>query len=81
MMSSEPISLPPSHNSHNHNNTGDYAMASGSYTGSNNGSFNPASYTRHFLGSPISWRAGSFGFGGRIYPSGSPMDQLLGSIE
>lgn len=57
-------------------------MASGSYTGtSSNGSFNPASYTRHFMGSPVSWRPGSLGFGGRMFASGSPMDQLLGSID
>lgn len=58
-------------------------MAEGSYT-SSSGMFNPASYTRHFLGSPISWRAGSFGvgsFGGRRFPMGSPTAQLLSSIE
>ncbi|EEB87404.1 hypothetical protein MPER_15252 [Moniliophthora perniciosa FA553] len=56
-------------------------MAMGSYTGSNNGSFNPASYTRRFLGSPISWRSGSYSFGGRHY-AGSPMkDQIRGSLE
>jgi len=58
-------------------------MAEGSYT-SSSGMFNPADYTRHFLGSPISWRAGSFGvsgsFGTRI-PMGSPTAQLLSSIE
>ncbi|KAF5347745.1 hypothetical protein D9756_010260 [Leucocoprinus leucothites] len=37
-------------------------MADGSYT-SSSGPFNPASYTRHFLGSPISWRASSFNAG------------------
>jgi hypothetical protein len=50
----------------------------GSYSGSTGGSFNPASYTRHFLGSPISWRAGSFG---ARFPQGSPTAQLLNSIE
>jgi len=69
---SQPIALP----STQHNT--DYSMASGSYTGSN-GDFNPASYTRHFLGSPLSWRPGSFG--GRFYPSGSPSAQLLTSLE
>ncbi|EDR06015.1 uncharacterized protein LACBIDRAFT_294744 [Laccaria bicolor S238N-H82] len=58
-------------------------MAEGSYTGSS-GFFNPASYTRHFLGSPISWLAGSFGvgsFGGGRFPMGSPTAQLLSSID
>lgn len=50
----------------------------GSYSGSNSGTFNPASYTRHFLGSPISWRAGSFG---ARFPQGSPTAQLLNSID
>lgn len=75
---SQPIALPSS--SHN----ADYSMAEGSYTGSS-GMFNPASYTRHFLGSPISWLAGSFGvsgsFGGGRFPMGSPTAQLLSSIE
>jgi hypothetical protein len=61
--------------------SGDYTMASGSYSGSNNGSFNPASFTRQFIGSPISWRAGSLNFGGRFVTSGSPMDQFFGSLE
>lgn len=39
----------------------DYNMG-GSYTGTGaNGSFNPSSYTRHFLGSPLSWRPDSLG--------------------
>ncbi|KAJ7575410.1 hypothetical protein C8J56DRAFT_414811 [Mycena floridula] len=87
-MSTQPISLPTSSN-HNHNysnqhhnySNGDYPMASGSYTGSTNGDFNPASYTRHFMGSPISWRPGSLGFGGRVFPNGSPMDHMLSSVE
>ncbi|TFK38432.1 hypothetical protein BDQ12DRAFT_698628 [Crucibulum laeve] len=65
-------------------------MADGSYT-SSSGPFNPASYTRHFLGSPISWRGGSFGapasfgaqstsFGAR-FPVGSPTAHLLNSID
>lgn len=78
-MSSQPISLPSSHNNHTHNQSGDFTMASGSYTGSNSGSFNPASYTRHFMGSPTSWRAGSLGFGGRVYSNGSPMEHMLSS--
>ncbi|KAF8883026.1 hypothetical protein BD779DRAFT_1541427 [Infundibulicybe gibba] len=48
---SQPIALPSTQDN-------DYRM--GSYTGES-GSFNPASYTRHFLGSPISWRPSSFG--------------------
>lgn len=49
--------------------------------GSFTGEFNPASFTRHFLGSPISWRAGSFGAGSNRFPAGSPTAQLLSSIE
>lgn len=41
------------------------------------GSFNPASY-RRFMGSPLSFRAGSFG--SRFYPGVSP-GQLLGPLE
>ncbi|KAL0071131.1 hypothetical protein AAF712_001689 [Marasmius tenuissimus] len=71
MSTSQPIALPQN----------DYPMSTGSYNGSANGSFNPASYTRRFLGSPISWRSGSYSFGGRLY-SGSPMkDQIRGSFE
>lgn len=57
----------------------DATMASSSYT--NNGSFNtnPASYTRPFFGSPISWRAGSFG--SRFYHAGNSPGQLLGPLE
>ncbi|KAF8633124.1 hypothetical protein AX15_001504 [Amanita polypyramis BW_CC] len=54
MSTTQPIALP--------NNAAafhDYPMADGSFSGSS-GSFNPASYARHFLGSPISWRQGSF---------------------
>jgi transcription factor SFP1 len=43
-------------------------------------SFNPASYTRAFFGSPISWRPGSFGNGNRYFPGPSP-DQLLSPLE
>ncbi|KAJ7736756.1 hypothetical protein DFH07DRAFT_870653 [Mycena maculata] len=53
-------------------------MDPGSYTGEN-GQFNPASYTRHFLGSPISWRAGSFG--AQYCTSQSPTAMLVGSYE
>ena len=75
---SQPIAFPIAANSHNNQ---DYVMAdTGSYTGSSSGMFNPASFTRHFLGSPISWRTGSFGMGGRI-AAGSPSPQFLGSIE
>ncbi|KAJ7334799.1 hypothetical protein DFH08DRAFT_293653 [Mycena albidolilacea] len=69
---SHPIALPPA----NHQ---DYiTMDPGSYTGEN-GQFNPASYTRHFLGSPISWRAGSFG--AQFVPGQSPTAMLVGSYE
>ncbi|TFK18111.1 hypothetical protein FA15DRAFT_660952 [Coprinopsis marcescibilis] len=65
----------------------------GSYTGSSSGPFNPASYTRHFIGSPISWRAASFGMSmsgttpgnpsswSSRFPVGSPTHQLLSSWE
>jgi hypothetical protein len=76
MATSQPIAL-PHHSSNNQSPLNqDYIM--GSYSGETSGSFNPASYTRHFLGSPISWRAGSFG---ARFPQGSPTAQLLGSIE
>ncbi|CAK5263621.1 unnamed protein product [Mycena citricolor] len=52
----------------------DYPM--GSY---DDGNFNPSSYTRHFIGSPISWRAGSFG--AQFVPSQSPTAMLVGSFE
>ncbi|KIJ67188.1 hypothetical protein HYDPIDRAFT_25663 [Hydnomerulius pinastri MD-312] len=54
-------------------NPPDFPMSSGSFTGAN-GSIS-ASY---FLGSPISWRAGSFG--SRFYPGCSP-GQLLGPLD
>ncbi|KAG1748141.1 hypothetical protein EDB19DRAFT_1926673 [Suillus lakei] len=49
----------------------DFHMASGSFTGNN-------SAVPYFLGSPISWRAGSFG--SRFYPGCSP-GQLLGPLD
>jgi transcription factor SFP1 len=52
----------------------DTAMANSSL--GRNGAWNPASYTRQFMGSPISWRMGSFG--GRHYVSPS---QILTSLE
>jgi len=54
-------------------------MASGSFTGQN-GSFNPASYTRRLIGigSPSSWRGGSFG--SRFYTGISP-GQFLGPLD
>lgn len=70
-------------------NGADYAMQdAGSYTGSE-GTFNPASFTRHFLGSPISWRAASWGMPSSIGNGGnrwnghtaSPSQALFGSIE
>ena len=68
--SAQPIAL-PSTSQHE-----DYQMNFGSLTGQN-GSFTPASL-RRFMGSPISFRAGSFG--SRFYPGVSP-GQLLGPIE
>ncbi|KAI0822139.1 hypothetical protein BC628DRAFT_1327946 [Trametes gibbosa] len=55
----------------------DFTMGSGSFTGPN-GSFNPASYTRHLIGSPFSSRVGSFG--SRFYPGMSP-GGLLGPLD
>ncbi|KAG2063167.1 hypothetical protein BDR04DRAFT_1164156, partial [Suillus decipiens] len=49
----------------------DFHMASGSFTGNN-------TTVPYFLGSPISWRAGSFG--SRFYPGCSP-GQLLGPLD
>ncbi|KAI0694043.1 hypothetical protein BC835DRAFT_1034094 [Cytidiella melzeri] len=54
----------------------DYSMGYGSLTGQN-GSLNPASL-RRFMGSPMSFRAGSFG--SRFYPGVSP-GQLLGPLD
>ena len=71
MAAAQPIALPPSSNDY------DLVIGSGSLTGQN-GSFNLASYTRHFPGSPTSFRAGSFG--SRFYPGVSP-GQLLGPLE
>ncbi|KAJ7086469.1 hypothetical protein B0H15DRAFT_844862 [Mycena belliarum] len=68
---SDPIALPAAARQ-------DYNMDPGSYTGEN-GQFNPASYTRHFLGSPISWRAGSFG--AQYCTSQSPTAMLVGSFD
>ena len=66
---SKPIALP-------HTNNSQLAYAEGSYTDDSK-TFNPASFTRHFLGSPISWRASSFS--SRF--SASPTAQLLSSLE
>ncbi|KAG6806003.1 hypothetical protein H0H87_003345, partial [Tephrocybe sp. NHM501043] len=71
MATSQPIALPAPNPDKNQ----DYAM--GSYSGSHGGPFNPASYTRHFLGSPISWRAGSFG---SRFPQGSPSANLFSTL-
>ncbi|KAF6756664.1 hypothetical protein DFP72DRAFT_846522 [Ephemerocybe angulata] len=80
---SQPIALRPS------STTQDYTMqdANGSFSGSSSGPFNPASYTRQFIGSPISWRAGSYGmrslsssWGSRI-PVGSPSAELTGGRQ
>ena len=67
--SAQPIALPT-------NNDNDFSMASGSLTGQS-GSFNTASY-RRYMGSPMSFRPGSFG--SRFYPGVSP-GQLLGPLE
>ncbi|KAF7986780.1 hypothetical protein HWV62_20386 [Athelia sp. TMB] len=64
---SQPIALP---------NYQDSQMSSGSYSG-NNGSMSSSSY-RQMIGSPLSWRAGSFG--SRFYSGCSP-SQLLGPLD
>ncbi|KAJ3811858.1 hypothetical protein F5876DRAFT_75428 [Lentinula aff. lateritia] len=78
----QPISL-GGHGRNAYNNTQDINMASGSYTSGDGGSFNPASYTRHFLGSPMSYRSAVGSYNNRLlgYPGsvgsvtmGSPMD-------
>lgn len=71
MAAAQPIALPSSSSDF------DVPIGSGSYTGQN-GSFNPASYTRRLLGSPSSFRPGSFG--SRFYPGMSP-GQLLGPLD
>ncbi|KAF9039065.1 hypothetical protein BJ165DRAFT_1613776, partial [Panaeolus papilionaceus] len=76
---SQPIALPAGHQQQQQQQQ-DYAMGdAGSFgPGSSSGPFNPASFTRHFLGSPISWRASSFG---SRFPAGSPTAHLLNSID
>ncbi|OBZ73384.1 hypothetical protein A0H81_07134 [Grifola frondosa] len=71
MAAAQPISYPQS------SDNNDFPMGSGSFTGQN-GSFNPSSFTHRFIGSPVSWRAGSFG--SRFYPGVSP-GQLLGPLD
>jgi transcription factor SFP1 len=68
-ITSQPIALPTS-------NESDFTMVSGSYTGTN-GSFNSASQ-HHMVGTPLSWRAGSFG--SRYYTGCSP-SQFLGPLD
>ena len=70
--SAQPIALPATTNNHH-----DITMNPGSY-GAQSGSFNAGSYARRFIGSPISFRAGSFG--SRFYPGVSP-GQLMGPLE
>ncbi|EAU83502.2 hypothetical protein CC1G_04758 [Coprinopsis cinerea okayama7 len=92
----QPIALPTSAShslSSSSSNPQDFSMDVGSFTGSSSGPFNPASYTRHFIGSPISWRAGSYGMSmmatstgnpsswSSRFPVGSPTHQLLSSWE
>lgn len=67
--SSQPIALPI------HSNDLDHAM--GSYTA---GSFNPASFTKHFMGTtPISWKAGSFS--SRFYSGAGSPGQVFGPVD
>ncbi|KAH9923796.1 hypothetical protein B0H21DRAFT_765280 [Amylocystis lapponica] len=69
MATAQPIAFTPSQDNEDIN--------IGSYNGQN-GSFNAASYTRRYFGSPASWRAGSFG--SRFYPGVSP-GHLLGPLD
>ncbi|KAJ7764759.1 hypothetical protein B0H16DRAFT_428395 [Mycena metata] len=79
---SHPIALPmPVASSHQQQQDAfPMSLDGGSYTGEDGRAFNPASYTRHFLGSPISWRAGSFG-ATYCATSTSPTAMLVGSYE
>jgi transcription factor SFP1 len=64
---SQPIALPMT------TTTNDLDLPMGSYSGS---SYNqPSSYSKHFIGTPISWKAGSFT--SRFYNGVSP-NQLIG---
>lgn len=71
--SAQPIALPSANNNNHHQN--DITMNPGSFGA---GSFNAGSYARRFIGSPISFRAGSFG--SRFYPGVSP-GQLMGPLD
>ncbi|KAH8827251.1 hypothetical protein DL96DRAFT_1710388 [Flagelloscypha sp. PMI_526] len=73
MATTQPIALPGAGNGPNYE---DYPMQSVSPNG---GEFNPASYQQHFLGSPISWKMGSFG--NRYIPSQSPTARLLNGFD
>ncbi|KAF9078587.1 hypothetical protein BDP27DRAFT_18026 [Rhodocollybia butyracea] len=83
----QPISL-GRHGRHSHNSSQDVNMISGSYNSGEGGSFNPASYTRHFLGSPMSFPAvGSYGNRLLGYPGsvgsitmGSPTDREVANV-
>ncbi|KAL9709086.1 hypothetical protein Ac2012v2_007899 [Leucoagaricus gongylophorus] len=66
MTRSQPIALPTVHSD-------DVPMADASFPGA--AAFNPASFTRHFLGSPISWRPSSF------EPESTPTDSLLSNLS
>ncbi|KAH9927632.1 uncharacterized protein B0H18DRAFT_875471 [Fomitopsis serialis] len=56
----------------------DVVMGTGSLT-NQNGSFNPASYTRRLIGSPsLSWRGGSYG---NMFFTGASPGQLLGPLD
>lgn len=72
--SSQPISLrPPSQPFQQQSLAADAVMASPSV------GFDPASYTRAMLDSPMSWRASSF-FDTRVY-HGTPPKQLSGNFD
>ncbi|KAJ7034661.1 hypothetical protein C8F04DRAFT_1259617 [Mycena alexandri] len=78
---SHPIALPMPVASQQQQDPYPMALDGSSYNGQEDGrAFNPASYTRHFLGSPISWRAGSFG-ATYCATSASPTAMLVGSYE
>ncbi|KAG6867320.1 hypothetical protein C0993_004540 [Termitomyces sp. T159_Od127] len=68
----QPIALPVPLDNSAH----DYTM--GSYSDGHDRLFNPASYTHHFLGSPISWHAAFFGI---HFLQNFPSAQLFSSLD
>nr|GAT54168.1 predicted protein [Mycena chlorophos] len=78
MSTSTPIALPGHNDTQPPSTHTDGDVQMGSYIAAGTG-FNPSSYNRHYLGSPMSWRPGSFG--AQFVPSASPTAMLVGSFE